>query len=153
MSTQSNHHHQPDASVEEKIAAYLEGGLSEAETKEMEALFLSHPEWREEYDEQVKVAELMGSLQFKAPTPGLWDNYWEEIDAKLTTKPVGLRLMELGLLLLACFVELILWTLSENLIYRTGIVLLSVGFLIVVFNVVRGRFLEGNKDRYRRIKK
>jgi hypothetical protein len=153
MSTQSKHENNPEASVEEKITAYLEGGLSEEEIEEIEALFLRHPEWREQMDEQSRVVELVGTLQYKAPSPRILDNYWEEIDVQLTTKRLGLRVMELGLLLLACFVELVLWTLSDNLIYRTGLVLLSVGFLIIVFNVVRGRLLEGNKDRYRRIKK
>ncbi|MEQ8819642.1 MAG: hypothetical protein RLY93_05310 [Sumerlaeia bacterium] len=136
----------------ERLMAWIDGELSEAEAAEFERLLEDHPEWREEAAELAAVAKAADQLAFKAPPAEVWDEYWEEIDERISRR-TGWLLMCLGglFLVIFCFVKIFL--LAESPLIRSGLILMVAGFAILFLGVLRGHLLELPKDRYRRVKR
>lgn len=132
--------------------AYLDGEMTPEQAREFERLVEQHPEWREELAELASVAQAADALAFTPPPAEVWDNYWEEIDSRLT-RGTGWLLAAAGgaILAVAGIVKILMF--AENPWIRLALALVVGGLLLLFFSVVRGHLLERPKDRYRKIRK
>lgn len=141
----------PEA-IPEKLTAYLDGEMSEEEARAFERFLDEHPEWREEAAEMAEIVAGLDRLAVKPPPAEVWDNYWEEIEERLT-KHIGWIAMGVGGALLAALGTYKILAYAMDPWIRVGLALLIAGFLIVFLSVLRGHLLERPRDRYRKIRR
>ena len=136
----------------EKMMAYLDGEMSPTERQAFEELLEQQPEWRDEFNEMLKVTESTKLLHLRPPDPTVWDGEWEEIDNRIQKK-FGWLVTLVGAMILIVYglVKAILFT--DNLWAQSGIALVTLGFLVLFLAALRGRLLEIPRDRYRRIRR
>ncbi len=137
----------------ERLAAWLDGEMSDAERAEFERLMEEHPEWREEAAELAAVGSALGELKYAPPPAKVWDGYWEEIHGRLRERTVGWIALAVGGAILAILgsVKILMWT--THPIVRVGLALVIAGFLITFVSVLRGHLLERPNDRYRKVRR
>jgi hypothetical protein len=136
----------------EKMMAYVDDELSPADRAALEVLLQQHPEWRTQVAEMVELVGATKVLKRRPPDPQVWDNYWEEIDAKLP-RQVGWTLTLIGGMILIGYGIWKVVAFTDNDYVRLGITLVIVGFGLLFAAVIRGRMLELHRDRYRRIQR
>ncbi|MCC6545525.1 hypothetical protein IT570_00025 [Candidatus Sumerlaeota bacterium] len=134
------------------MMAYLDGELSEKGRLQFERLLEKHPEWRAEMAEMAALIGATRQLKLKPPAAKVWDRYWEEIDNKLG-RQVGWLVALAGALMLIGygFYKVIMY--ADNDFVKLGIGMLGAGMVLLFVLILRGRFQELRRDRYRRIRK
>ncbi|MGF1571708.1 MAG: anti-sigma factor family protein [Sumerlaeia bacterium] len=142
-----------ELTVEQKMMAYLDGEMNAHQVREFEEILSSHPEWRNEVESLQGVLAGSKAVRYKQIKPDLWDDYWEEIDAKLTGKSTGLVLAAVGGGLLAVAGISFLYSVLSSTLAFIGLSIMLVGILLLYLSVLRGFIAERKKDRYRRIKR
>lgn len=132
------------------ISAYLDDELPPKRRRAFERMLAEHPEWQREVDAMRSLTNAAASLRLKSPDPKIWDNYWEEIDARLP-RQVSWVLMLVGAVILMAAGVVWIFVHAQNGYVRFGIVLILLGFALMFGLVLRGRLLEIPRDRYRKI--
>jgi ferric-dicitrate binding protein FerR (iron transport regulator) len=134
------------------LMAYLDGELPPERAKAFERLLARHPEWQQEVDEMAAIVAATGRLKPRQPDPHVWDNYWEEIDARLA-RHTGWLVALAGAAILLAWGTWKIVAFAENDYVRAGIGLVLLGVAILFGAVVRGRLMEMPRDRYKGVRK
>jgi predicted anti-sigma-YlaC factor YlaD len=137
------------------IAASLDGEL-DGEAKAMIKKHLaSCPECRREYEELIKVEEVMGKMAFKSPPQETWDVYWTSVYNRLE-RGFGWILLSLGVIILLFFggyklVEGIIRDAAIPLLLKAGILAFMGGGIVLLVSIIREHFFLRKRERYKEI--
>ena len=139
------------------IEKYLDNLLTEKEVKEFNELLIGDIDFKNLYNEQKRVREVLKAMELKRPGKEIWDDYWENTYNRLE-RGLGWLAVFLGSLILIGFasikfVESLYVDTQTPLIIKIGVVSLVFGFLVLLFSVIRERFFTSNKDKYKEIRR
>lgn len=136
---------------------YFDGELSDSESAEFNKLLSSHIEYRNEFEEQKKVKEVLKTMKMKNPSSELWDGYWEKTYNRME-RGLGWLAIFLGALILLAFasIEFVDQFYSDNstpFIIKVGVTSLVFGFLVLIFSVIREKLFTHKSDKYKEIQR
>lgn len=132
--------------------AYLDGEMGPRQRARFEAALLRNPQWQAQVEQARMARDAAELLQPRPADPAVWDNYWEEIDSRLTRRTGHwLALAGAAILVLVGFAKIL--THTTDPIARFGLILLAAGVAVLFAMVLRGRLIEIPRDRYRRIRR
>ena len=136
---------------------YFDGELSDSDSREFNELLSSRDEYREEFEEQKKVKEVLKAMKMKNPSSELWDGYWEKTYNRME-RGLGWLAVFLGALILIAFasIEFVDQFYSNNstpLIVKIGVTSLVFGFLVLLFSVIREKLFTHKSDKYKEIQR
>lgn len=134
------------------IMAYLDDQLPPRKRAAVERLIARHPEWDAQIDELRRVSDAAARLRVKPPDPMIWDNYWEEIDARIPRR-IGTGLLLAGSAILVVSGVVMALAYAQHPILQVGIGLIVMGVSVLFVMVLHGRLKELPRDRYRKIRK
>jgi hypothetical protein len=136
---------------------YLDGDISNGEKDELDALLNSDPQLKKEFDEQVRVKEVLTKMKLKNPSVEVWDSYWLGVYNRLE-RGLAWILVSLGAVILIGFgayeaVSEMLKDTSTPGIVKIGISALATGGLILLFSVLREKLFTRKHDKYKEIQR
>jgi len=141
--------------IKQIIAASVDGGLDDEARAMVEEHLASCPECRREYEELIKVEEVMGKMAFKNPPHEIWDVYWTSVYNRLE-RGIGWILLSLGAVILLFFggykmVEGIIRDAAIPLLLKVGILALIGGAIVLLVSIIREQFFLRKRERYKEI--
>lgn len=145
---------------EEKIILlekYLEGILSDEEQLKVNELLLSDNQFKAEFNEQIKVKEMIGKMNLKNPSAEFWDSYWLGVYNKIE-RGLAWILISTGALILIGFaifnfVETLLADSQTPVFIKYALMFLIFGGMILLLSVIREKFTVNKKDKYKEIQR
>jgi anti-sigma factor RsiW len=135
------------------VSAYLDGELTQAESQRVRIHIEDCGECARAYAEMTRLRNLTAEVMFPEPP----EDQWEEVSAQLSVsapRQTGWLLIIAGLVFWVGYLAVTAW---RNLRWPepeeaiAGAVI--VGFALLAISVVRQRWIEYPRDRYRRVKK
>ena len=137
------------------IAASLDGELDDEARAMIEKHLASCPECRREYEELIKVEEVLGKMALKNPPHEIWDVYWTSVYNRLERR-VGWVLLSLGAIILLFFggyklVEGIIQDAAIPLLLKAGILAFMGGGIVLLVSIIREHFFLRKRERYKEI--
>ncbi|MBN1998075.1 hypothetical protein JW935_11015 [candidate division KSB1 bacterium] len=135
----------------------IDGELDQQEFAEFEQLLSENANFQEEYKEYKKLKEVTQKMQFKPPSPEVWDNYWTGIYNRLE-RGIGWIFFSIGCIILLMFggyklVESIIADPNLSPVVKAGILFLIAGLAVLLVSVVREKLTIYKSDPYKEIKR
>jgi len=139
------------------IERYFDEQLSAVEKEEFESLLQNNKELQKEFEEQKQIKEVLKKMSLKNPSRDIWDGYWLGIYNKI----------ERGLSWIAIFVGALIFfgyvsfeavnafinsTHTPPLV-KTGIGILFLGVLVLIFSLIREKIFTSKHDKYKDIQR
>lgn len=136
---------------------YFENELSKEEELYFNDLLDTRRDFKQEFEEQKKVKEVLKNMKMKDPSSELWDGYWEKTYNRLE-RGLGWLAIFIGALILLAFasIEFVNQLYSDNstpLVIKIGVVLLVFGFLVLIFSIIREKFFTQKSDKYKEVQR
>jgi anti-sigma factor RsiW len=135
------------------ISAYLDNELTQAEAQRVRIHLEDCAECTRTLDDMSRLRTMTASVSFPDPP----EDRWEEVGRRLSVRAprqTGWMLIVVGLLVWFAFLTV---TAFRNLRWpepeEAAIGAIVAGFALLLFSVVRQRWIEYPQDRYRRVKK
>jgi len=143
--------------IRKLIAGYVDGELSEAQRREVEAALAVDPELQKDFDEFKKLKEVTGMVRYADLPDEVWASYWQSLYKKLE-RGFGWLFISLGAMLLLGFglyeVLSAMFTDPEAPLWlKIGVSLLGAGGVILVVSFAREAIFAFKKDRYAEVDK
>ena len=136
---------------------YFDKNLSPEEETEFFKLIDKDPKLAEEFEEQKRVKEVLSKMMLKNPTQEAWDSYWLGIYNKIE-RGLAWIFISVGAVIILSFaaikiVERFLETDNIPFLYKGGIFILVIGFVILLISLVREKFFKYRNDNYKEIQR
>lgn len=135
------------------VSAYLDNELTQAEAQRVRIHLEDCSECARAFDEMSRLRSMTSAAEFPEPP----EDRWEELGRRMSVKAprqTGWLLIVVGLAVWMGFVAVtairnMRWPAPEE----AAIGAIFAGFALLLISVVRQRWLEYPRDRYRRVKK
>jgi len=131
----------------EAAMAYLDGELEMPELERFEGHLASCPTCARVLEEYKQVKEVTGKMKLPEPSPEYWEEYPKGIVAKMS-RGLGWIFYVAGLLILFLYSLYQLLRSPEDAILKIAVMSIIIGFLFLLFSVIRSRCQESKSDRY-----
>ena len=136
---------------------YLDGDITNEEKSELENLLASDSELKNEFDEQVRIKEVLTKMKLKNPSVEIWDSYWLGVYNKME-RGLAWILVSLGAVILIVYgtyegVSEMLKDTSTPAFVKIGVTALLVGGLILLLSVLREKLFTRKHDKYKEIQR
>lgn len=147
--------------MNEKLIILLERKLSNElsveEEKEFSKYMEENDEFKNEYNEQMRIKEVLRKMTLTNPSKEIWDSYWMNVYNRLERKFAWFVIligstMLLGFATLQAVEKLIVDT-KTPFIVKYGIFILVFGVLLLLFSVIREKFSASKTDKYKEIQR
>jgi hypothetical protein len=137
---------------------YLEEQLNEIEKNELFELLEKDTLLKEEFNEQIRIKEVLNKMRMKNPSNEVWDNYWLSIYNRTERKIAWIFFLAGALILVAFgaynFVEeFLIKDDTTPLLIKWGVALLIVGLLILFVSIIREKLFTYKNDKYREVQR
>jgi hypothetical protein len=140
-----------------QIMAYLDGELTESEARHIERLIREDAEYRKIYESLRNVQEVTQEMKFKKLPEMYWDEYWTHVYNRIE-RGFSWIFISVGAIILLGFIS---WQAIQGLIMNTtihplmkaGIILLTIGLVILFVSVVREKIMIRKVDKYREVER
>ncbi|MDT8437268.1 MAG: hypothetical protein RRA92_11010 [Gemmatimonadota bacterium] len=141
----------------ELLMRSLDGELTDADRRELDALLAADPDLRAERDRLARLREVAMGMRLRNPPEETWDGYWNGVYARLE-RGVGWILVSLGAILAGGWA---VWTGVRGLLadpslpgfVKAGILALGLGLVILLVSVARHRLFVFRTDPYKDIER
>ncbi|MCK5347573.1 MAG: hypothetical protein KAR20_29390 [Candidatus Heimdallarchaeota archaeon] len=135
----------------------LDGDITTEEKSEFENLLASDSELKKEFDEQVRIKEVLTKMKLKNPSVEIWDSYWLGVYNKME-RGLAWILVSLGAVILIVYgtyegVSEMLKDTSTPAFVKIGVTALQVGGLILLLSVLREKLFTRKHDKYKEIQR
>lgn len=136
---------------------YLDSDITTDEKSELDNLLTSDPELKKEFNEQVRIKEILSKMKLKNPSVEIWDSYWLGVYNKLE-RGLAWILVSLGAVILIVFgtyeaVSKMLKDTSTPAFVKIGVTALLVGGFILLLSVIREKLFTRKHDKYKEIQR
>ncbi len=137
------------------LVRYVDGELTPAEKEKLEAHLKQCPECRADLQNLEKWKEVNQEMKSKLLPDMAWEEYWQHIYNRLE-RGVAWILISLGAIIILGyavldFVQSVLRSAELTSLEKWGILLLSLGFVVLFISVLREKLMVRRHDKYRRI--
>jgi len=144
-----------DKRIQELLAGYVDGELSQEQRTEFEEALATSAELREELEEFRRLKEVTGMVQYADLPDEVWESYWQNLYRK-TERGIGWILLSLGAIVMLCFglyeVFSTLYTDPEAPLWlKIGLSALGVGSAFLLVSYGRERLFAYHRDRYKEV--
>ncbi len=141
----------------ELLQKYLDSEISNEEKEELNSIINENEEFRKEFEEQIKVQEVLSKMKLKNPSSEFWDAYWTGLYNKIE-RGLAWIAISVGALILIAYgsiqaVEQFFGDTETPVIVKIGTVALVFGLLILLFSVLREKFYTSKRDKYKEIQR
>ena len=138
------------------LEKYFDNSLTTEEKSEFDSL-IQNKNYKEEFEEQKRMKEVLSKMRLKNPSTEVWDNYWLGIYNRLE-RGLAWILVSIGAIILSAFAiyEIVSKMLEDTLTpgyIKIGISCLLLGGLILLFSVVREKIYTSIRDKYKEIQR
>jgi len=135
------------------IVGLLDNELTPEEIQELNTHLKRCEYCRKEFDEMKEISKKLTLPSFKEPEDEILEQLWKSPYTRFT-RNAGIIMVLAGYLCLMgyAFYEFII-SKKEDLIPKIAIAALVIGFLILVFSVIRERMKTYKKDIYKEVKR
>jgi hypothetical protein len=136
---------------------YLDGDITREEHTELDELLSSDSELRSEFDEQVRIKEVLRKMKLKNPSVEVWDSYWLGVYNRLE-RGLAWILVSIGAIILIGYgsyeaVSEMLNDTSTPGIVKIGVSVLVTGGVILLFSVLREKIFTRKHDKYKEVQR
>jgi hypothetical protein len=136
---------------------YLDGDITTEEQTELNSILISDSELKKEFDEQVRIKEVLKKMKLKNPSVEVWDSYWLGVYNRLE-RGLAWILVSIGAIILIAYgayeaISEMLKDTSTPGIVKIGISALITGGVILLFSVLREKLFTRNHDKYKEIQR
>lgn len=130
----------------------LDGEISAAERRELEALMGGSPELLAEWRRLRRVKEVTTDMTLQNPPAEIWDRYWTSVYRR-TERGLAWVLISVGITIPAVYwlwhaVRGFLADTDVPLFLKLPIAALAIGVLLLVISVVREKLFTARRDPY-----
>ena len=141
----------------ELLVKVVDGEATEEERKEFERLSAADSVLRDEYVAMTRIKEVIDGMRFKEMPDSFWDSYWQGIYNRLE-RGIGWVLLTLGAALLTGFglyqvFRGFFLDGSISLLVRGGVLIGSVGVLVILWSILREVLFARTRERYKEIQR
>ncbi len=138
------------------IERYFDDELGEEEKKEFESLLLNK-DFKEEFEEQKRIKEVLTKMKLKNPSTEVWDNYWLGIYNKFE-RGLAWIAVSVGFIILLIYgsieaVENFFADTQTPGIVKFGIAAMVIGGVVLLFSILREKFFTHNRDKYKEVQR
>lgn len=136
---------------------YFDEQLSLSEKSEFENLLRSNPKFKNEFDEQKNVKEVLNKMKMKNPSKEVWDKYWLGIYNRIE-RGIAWIIISFGAAILIIYssikaVESFLGDTQTPWFVKLGIAAVVIGGLILFFSILREKIFTSKNDKYKEIQR
>lgn len=143
--------------MEMRIMALIDQELSVEERNEVEAHLELCDHCRSVYSKLTKLKGVTQEMKFKKLPEMYWDEYWRHIYNRIE-RGVSWIFISLGTILILSF---IVWQWLTHLfadtqihpLLKTGIVVFSVGLIVLIVSILREKLMVRKVDKYRKVER
>ncbi len=136
---------------------YFVQTLTESEQKEFENMLEDNSTYKQEFEEQKKVKEVLNMIRFKNPEPEVWENYWMNVYNKFERGLAWLAVSAGALIVFGWAAyqaaEKIIQDAETPGLIKLGVAALVFGSLILLFSVLREKLFVKKSDKYKEVKR
>lgn len=133
------------------LMGLIDGELTPDEAHEVNSHLTRCAHCRKEYEEIAQDGERLGSVTFVEPTEAELNRLWKAPYSRFA-KTSGLLLVLLGWITLVGYaVYEVFRDTHEPLFSRVAVGAVIIGFVVLLFNVIRERMITYGKDPYREV--
>jgi predicted anti-sigma-YlaC factor YlaD len=137
----------------ELMMASLDGEICAADSAELESHLAECADCRREFDEHVKLSELVGEIELPEPSREDMMEYWPSVYAKIE-RGAGWGLVIIGALIWVAYgVFLFITDPTTGSMTKFLIALPVVGVLMLLISVIRERVNVGRSERYKEVER
>ena len=141
----------------ERMMAYLDGELGEAELQEFSAHLEACGACREELEKLEKLKEVSRGMRFFKPSDEVWDRHWtciyNRVERGVAWIFLSIGAIVLGVFAVCQFCAGFFADPSVNLWVKLGVGALAVGGVTLFVSVIRERIATYRADPYREVKR
>lgn len=143
--------------IKKLISAYHEGALDAAQRKLVEEHIHICSDCRSEFEDMLKLEEVMQQMAFKKPPKETWEVYWSAVYNRLE-RGIGWIFLSIGAMILLFFggykmVEGIITDPEIPLLLKLGILAVLAGAAVLLISFGRERLFVNKRERYKEVMK
>ncbi len=141
--------------IEEMLAGYVDGELSEEEKHTFEEELQRNPQLQAELKKFNALKEVTGLIKYADLPEEVWESYWQSLYKKLE-RGIGWISLSLGAIILVGyglfeFFSQLYIDPEVPIIIKIGASALTVGLAILSVSLIRERFFAYRRDRYKEV--
>lgn len=146
-----------DEKKRELLMRVIDGAAGDAEIAELKRLMAGDAALKDEYIAMKNIKEVTDAMKFKEMPDSFWDGYWGGIYNRLE-RGLGWGLLSIGLALISAFALFHVFNdfflnSSISIIVRGGVLIGSVGALVVLWSILREVLFARQHERYKEIQR
>ncbi|MCF8304816.1 MAG: hypothetical protein K9I71_00170 [Ignavibacteriales bacterium] len=136
---------------------YISASLNSEEAEEFQDYLNQHPEAKIAINEHIKLKELMMYSKLKEPKVEFWDIYKEKLFNRIERNTAWFLII-LGSIVVGIFFFFNLvdaWFSEHDLpdLVKYGIASLMLGFILLIFSLIRERIQTFKNDKYKEVER
>jgi hypothetical protein len=140
-----------------QIMAFLDGELNEANARQIERMIKEDSEYRRIYESLRDLQEVTQEMKFKKLPEMYWDEYWKHVYNRIE-RGFSWIFISVGAIIVLGFIS---WQAIQSLIMsdaihplmKVGIILLTIGLVILFVSVIREKLMVRKVDKYREVER
>ncbi len=139
------------------LEKFFEEELTLDEKSELSSLLENNPNFKEEFEEQKRVKEVLKNMKLKNPSREPWDGYWMQIYNRVE-RGIAWVVISIGALFFFGwttyeFVNAFINDTQTPALAKVGISLLIFGGLVLVFSIIREKIFTSKRDKYKEVQR
>lgn len=136
---------------------YFSNEISNEEIKEFEDLMNSDSKLKTEFEEQIRIKEVLNKMKLKNPSREVWDSYWMGIYNRIE-RGIAWVVISIGAVIFFGYasyeiVNAFIKDTQAPVLAKIGISMLVFGGLILLFSLIREKIFSSKRDKYKEIQR
>lgn len=139
------------------LEKYFENELTDLESQEFENSINSNVELKQEFEEQIRIKEVLRKMKLKNPSREVWDGYWLGIYNRVE-RGIAWIAISIGAIIFFGYasIEAVNSFINDTHtppIVKVGISILVFGALVLIFSLLREKFFTSKHDKYKEVQR
>ena len=140
--------------VQALMMAAVDGEISDADRRELDAIMSSAPDVAQEWQRFARLKEVTTGMSLRKPPEEVWDRYWQSTYSR-TERRVAWVLISLGAIIIVAFAGWnalgeFLQDTTTPLSMRIAIASLLLGGILLAVSVIREKVFTNRRDPYQK---
>ena len=141
----------------ELVEKYFSEEISTEENLELKSILENDPGLNSDFNDQVKVKEVMKKMTLSNPKKEFWDRYWLSTVNRLDRKIAWVVILIGAIIVFSHTAYEVISKLLENTaatpLMKFGILALIIGFVLLIISLVREKIYTYKRDKYKEIQR
>jgi hypothetical protein len=139
------------------LEKHFENELTDLESQEFENSINSNVELKQEFEEQIRIKEVLRKMKLKNPSREVWDGYWLGIYNRVE-RGIAWIAISIGAIIFFGYasIEAVNSFINDTHtppIVKVGISILVFGALVLIFSLLREKFFTSKHDKYKEVQR